>query len=422
MLLSPISTKSAGNSNQRTRSPGRFRWLLTIVMIGVFATTVCLEVTQLIKKKAHRQSGSLSQSELTSGSQTRRQRRSERQEAPWSAFQQPIIKDGVAWLHDYQGALFISRHGNEKWIPIAGDASKQFSQFTMLDFYRGWATDDNGQIWKTDDSGYNWYPISFVRPKDADEFYNGASQIFFSDSNNGWLVDAFNVWKTSDGGFLWNEIKELNRPTSPIRQIQMVNAHVGWAICAGDLLRTEDGGNNWRSIRKDTGLDRFTTITTFSFTDINHAWLAATNAPEPYPENVVLYTENGGVTWRKANGLDDRSAVYAFCFLDDKLGWAAGGATGDFESYFGKGLLFQTNDGGVTWYNVSTAPSTDTLKTVYFTSMEEGWLASNYDVYRTHDGGRTWSSLISYPEIRTRNLQVYQGTQKSTSNNLITQK
>jgi photosystem II stability/assembly factor-like uncharacterized protein len=62
------------------------------------------------------------------------------------------------------------------------------------------------------------------------------------------------------------------------------------------------------------------------------------------------------------------------------------------------GLLFATDDGGLTWSRVDTAPNGHPIRSVRFFSDSEGWLTTDYDVYRTHDGGKNWASVLSYPE------------------------
>lgn len=420
LLAMDNSNASHLSSSRRRRHHG---WQV-IVLVALLVGIASLEITRLIKRKSQtRTAPTISGvSELSAASQKRfAQPQASQQAKLISAFKPPIIKDQIAWVHDYNGSLFIAHDGGRSWTPIGGDAPKKFSQFTMLDSYEGRAVADDAKVWKTDDAGNNWYEVGSLKPDDPDDLYHGASQILFTDRVHGWIVDTFNVWRSLDAGSSWQEVKPLNRPTSPVRQILMVNAHVGWAVCEGDVLKTEDGGARWRSVRASTALNQFTSIETLAAWDNSHACLAAKDAPLPYPENVVLCTHDGGTNWRQPTGFDDRFAIYSLFFVDNKMGWAAGGVADGFGSYFGRGVLFQTQDGGASWQQINSAPGDDALRSVRFSSSSEGWLASSYDVYHTSDSGLTWSKTLSYPEVKDRNRQIYYGS-KDPSQTLISQK
>jgi photosystem II stability/assembly factor-like uncharacterized protein len=340
--------------------------------------------------------------------------------APLSAFAPPVMQRNAMWLLDYRGRLLMTGDRGEFWNPIAGDTPAQFSAFTMLDGEHGWAAGEDGRIWKTDDSAYNWQVVATVKPDDPEENYYGASQVVFSDLNHGWIVDTFSVWRTADGGYFWVEVKELNDLETPVRRIVMINPRVGWAICQGDLLKTMDGGSSWQSVQAGTFLDRYTAITAFSGVDASRACLAAKDAPDPYPQNVVLCTADGGASWRQPTGFDERFAIYSLFWLDSRTGWAAGGDAKEFQGYLGQGVFFKTEDGGQTWQKVETAPLANTFRSLHFKSPKDGWLASDYDVFTTSDGGRTWANVLSYPEVKERNHQAYYGTRSKTSTDLIT--
>lgn len=94
-------------------------------------------------------------------------------------------------------------------------------------------------------------------------------------------------------------------------------------------------------------------------------------------------------------------AVY---FVDERTGWAVGS----------KGALLRTEDGGRSW-TVRPRPTEDTLRDVYFTSAEAGWLVCDRSIYllktkeeprsylmKTADGGASWSRV----EVTGRDVDV----------------
>jgi photosystem II stability/assembly factor-like uncharacterized protein len=87
--------------------------------------------------------------------------------------------------------------------------------------------------------------------------------------------------------------------------------------------------------------------------------------------------------------------LHAVYFLDQNRGWVAGSS----------GTLMQTNDGGQTWRKLHP-PTEDTLRDVFFTTEQNGWLVCDRDVFklktndearsyllRTNDGGLSWQRV-----------------------------
>jgi photosystem II stability/assembly factor-like uncharacterized protein len=55
---------------------------------------------------------------------------------------------------------------------------------------------------------------------------------------------------------------------------------------------------------------------------------------------------------------------------------------------------------------VEGVPGADPIKFVHFSSQEEGWMVTDYSVHLTRDAGQTWASVLSYPDVRQRNMQM----------------
>jgi photosystem II stability/assembly factor-like uncharacterized protein len=312
----------------------------------------------------------------------------------------------MAWVYNNKGELLLTQDAGESWAPIGGVATKHFDAFTIIDGYRGWAVDSQGKIWKTENGGHNWFATSLLQPQYPDEYsYMGASQILFTGESNGWIIDTLMVWRTQDDGLSWHEVNKLSyeKLKRRVRSMYFLNAQSGWAICDGLILQTDDGGNNWRSIVDNLSLDITNNINAVHFIDANHGWIAISDAPEPFPENVVLFTEDNGRTWHPQNELSRHVSIRSIFFLNNKVGWMGGRLL---NSRVKPGVLFRTQDGGHTWLNLRTVPSNDFIESVHFTSIDEGWLATDYSIYRTKDGGKTWSTVLSYPEVKRRNVQI----------------
>ena len=79
-----------------------------------------------------------------------------------------------------------------------GVASMSWPSMTV-----GWALSDRSdgtrQLLETSDAGATWVPKSAVDG-------NGATQVVFADTNNGWLVGAHGLVSTHDGGATWTTV------------------------------------------------------------------------------------------------------------------------------------------------------------------------------------------------------------------------
>ena len=99
----------------------------------------------------------------------------------------------------------------------------------------------------------------------------------------------------------------------------------------------------------------------------------------------VLLSDDDGKTYRQARDVPTRVLLTSVCFLDDKVGWAAGHW----------GVVIHTEDGGETWRLLRQDTSVDQpLFSVYFMDRNNGLVAGLWSLLlRTSDGGATWSPI-----------------------------
>lgn len=295
-------------------------------------------------------------------------------------------------------------------------------------------------------------PSPALRPGPAPE--NGPLAIVVGDSAARGPVITGVALRSTDLGASWEEI--LDVPGGSLSGVGMLDARSGWVVGASRVLRTDDGGTSFTD--QSVGIllpDRLLDLRTVTAADASRALIVAEveRDESPYEETeVLLFTTDGGVTWRLAARASDlvpfasridgepcltrtgqgMVSVETRVFLtrDGGASWTAGppfawfvgdedsSSSGDgFESprlicsgtsdlwivVGGRDprgeTLWHSPDGGASWENLTAAvgrlpvyPSVGS-----FVSSGAGWLVSatesDTSLQRTHDRGATWIDL-----------------------------
>jgi len=101
-----------------------------------------------------------------------------------------------------------------------------------------------------------------------------------------------------------------------------------------------------------------------------------------HPDEAVIRTEDGGLTWKVVSTVTGR--INDVFFINPQIGWVAGDS----------GLILKTEDGGTHWQLLdSRAPIK--LNVVQFIDEKTGWVGGiNNVILHTTDGGATWSTSV----------------------------
>jgi photosystem II stability/assembly factor-like uncharacterized protein len=118
-------------------------------------------------------------------------------------------------------------------------------------------------------------------------------------------------------------------------------------------------------------------IASVYFLDAEHAWAVGSAGS-------IYHTADGGETWERQLGEQQRNDFREVLFYDDKNGWIAGDG----------GVLLETQDGGQTW---ETLPSRtrQRLIGVHFASLEPekwGWAMQRDGTVLYTTDGNTWTA------------------------------
>jgi len=187
-----------------------------------------------------------------------------------------------------------------------------------------------------------------------------------------------------------------------ITSLHMLTELDGWAISENAILRTTDGGSTWYNVSPQ-GVTEFGYGTANTFLSASQAWVMVADASDPAGSGLLYRTDDGGLTW----------TVYPvpfgggqMAFINENVGWMM--------AYLGAGAgsmavaIYQTGDGGATWTqtyvndpNLANAGDSLPLGGIKnnLTSLDSqtAWVGGvvyapeTFYLYKTSDGGQTWA-------------------------------
>ncbi len=244
---------------------------------------------------------------------------------------------------------------------------------------KGWIAGDSGYLASTTDGGKNWIKYDLKTGEDINEIY-------FRNSDNGYLVAGRKMFITADSGRTWTDTQlikpgEIKNGTPEFLSIRFSDRRRGLAVGSiwrkvrneevvvdSLVMRTEDGGESWqRTIVPAKG-----ELYHLDYNGSSHAWIVGDHG-------VILKTTDSGKSWTKqASGVTQ--PLFNVDFRDDDEGYAVGKG----------GIILRTENGGLVWERVNHS-FRDTLMRVDFADDKNGWAAGhNGVILRSSDKGRTW--------------------------------
>lgn len=286
---------------------------------------------------------------------------------------------------------------NPEWFIQQSSTSQNIEGVFFIDTLNGWAVGQN-IILRTTNGGGNWLG--------GDSPYHWRS-LFFTDLLNGIIVGTSGrVHKTTDGGLTFTQ--KVSGVTGTLTNVYFKNPMVGFV--GGEILNkiimTTDGGENWFFAPYIPGLP--IVIRDYFFMDDSVGWSCGLELLGSWPysiRGIVLKTVDAGFTWNINYQNPMGAAFNNIVFFNERIGsilsttgkfiyttnsgisWQTENIPWQLESiarvneFIGYrvgmfGLLYKTEDSGITWELIST-DSSKYYKDIYFVDEEHGWIVGN---------------------------------------------
>ncbi|WP_425420631.1 YCF48-related protein [Phaeodactylibacter xiamenensis] len=298
----------------------------------------------------------------------------------WEKLPDPEGVGNTFFMHVLQpDELFVANYvtllktadGGGNWTDITPENVGFISNIFFLDSNHGWVGNRDGQLFITQDGGQTWAQVMVA--EGLEEYV----EPLFVDELNGYASLREDFYRTSDGGFTWEKIAD--NAFGNYTDDMMFMDEAGQSIVATSfdtgIYQSTDGGQTWsRTLTGsiNNGL--------YALPD-GRAWIGSNY------RSVYYSPEPGGAYQNLVPGL--RVSLQEIAFWDIDHGWAVGGSS-----------VLKTTDGGDNWEALSLQgfSTENSLQQILVISEQEVWLSGRRYVVRTTDGGATWEELFEIPE------------------------
>ena len=275
--------------------------------------------------------------------------------------------------------LFSSIFAQSGWVLSSSNLKGDLVAVFFTSSEKGWVAGDDGYLASTKDGGKSWTPY----PLNTTENIN---EIYFRNSDNGYLVAGRKMFITRDGGKTWQETRiyrsgEFGNGRPDFLSIRFSDKKRGYVIGSvlkksGDdevvvdslVMRTEDGGDTWRRITVPAKKELFH----LDFDGNSRWWIVGDSG-------LILATTDEGNTWSKQIS-GTTNPLYNVDFRNSTEGYAVGKS----------GTILRTENGGTSWLPVPTNFK-ESLMRVDFADDKNGWVVGYSGlILGSTDRGVTW--------------------------------
>jgi photosystem II stability/assembly factor-like uncharacterized protein len=180
-----------------------------------------------------------------------------------------------------------------------------------------------------------------------------------------------------------------------LSSVWFISENVGFvAAFDGSVYKTTDGGNSWLQVTSGTTLPLYAIHFLNSIEGFMVGGQTSGTGPVP-PGAIMLHTTDGGQTWNKVSiSLSEKIELRAICFVNDSVGFSAGGRS-----------ILSTKDRGITWKETKVDGLQWDMIDVKFIDNRRGMVACRSgNVLTTTDGGDHWNLSNTIPVVGATSL------------------
>jgi photosystem II stability/assembly factor-like uncharacterized protein len=237
--------------------------------------------------------------------------------------------------------IYTTINGGLNWNSqtFSNIVNKGIKKIKFVNATTGFAVGDGlpeGPIIKTTNGGTNWNAIN----SGASSFLN---DIFFVDTNTGYVCGDFDIMKSTNGGESWSMLFHGVSGDPEYWSLYFVNANTGYFSHSQRGYKvTTNGGTSFSNVVLDTTLG--VVFSCVNFTDVNTGYLTSFNMTNYNGRGYK--TTNGGANWAIQMNFTG-IPLFSVLFLTSSTGYIAGYGSP-------QALLYKTTSGGVSVQNIST--------------------------------------------------------------------
>lgn len=240
------------------------------------------------------------------------------------------------------------------------------------------------------------------------------------DANTTWVcgtIGTINYYsRSTNGGATWSggTILLPGSTVSSLTSITAVSSQVAWISVYGStpasngIWRTTNGGTTWS--RQTTALFNsvYSYPTMVHFFDFNNGFC---HGDEISGYTEMYTTSNGGDTWIRVPDVNIPSHNGYGIYLDSN--YEVVGNTIMFVD--AGGYFYKSTNRGLNWSAIDT-PVSDGISRCTFTDQNNGIIMSQTGLlYKTNDGGLTWSPITYTGTLFKTDIEYIQGSNKIVS-------